>query len=482
MASPKPELSLPCSSESSVQDTCCWTMASPKPEPLSPCSSESAVQDNSYCTIASPKPEPSSSCSSESSLQDPNICTMAALNHEASYSAATQTQDSSFVDILNMPKIEPVVPTDSSLSSKIISMSHSKDPLVPEISKATYYTDTILLDMSVTPSFGDIKTPKDTKNRLKTEEILSQWNFRKLFSQLGTQYQCVQFAAERGLILKEKICQKHRKPMTLQNQGQLGTFNCRKSTCRYKQASISRARGTFFENAHLDIVVIFQLMYLFSHGYSYEQAIWETASVERGTTLSPPTVSHWYNSCREAIITYEMTHQTAKGKIGGLHKVVHIDHSKFGRRTHKKGKKIEGQWVIGMSELGSDELRLDVCPGNEICIENLVPLIKKHIEEGSIIQANYLRPYSCLSEHGYLFRKTNDSNGCSEQIDINPEKMDCGIKLEDQWARLGKAYKRNPYVKNFADWLVEYTWRYKIKTQHKDPFEELLNAVKFVYS
>lgn len=47
-----------------------------------------------------------------------------------------------------------------------------------------------------------------------------------------------------------------------------------------------------------------------------------------------------------------------EGKIGGPGKVVQIDESKFGRRKYNRGRHIEGHWVIGMLEDGSDDLRL----------------------------------------------------------------------------------------------------------------------------
>ena len=85
-------------------------------------------------------------------------------------------------------------------------------------------------------------------------------------------------------------------------------------------------------------------------------------------------------------------------KLGGPNKIVQIDESKFGKRKYNRGLQIEGHWVIGMIEDSNDDLRLEVCPDNERSAEVLVPLIKKHVQEGSVIHTDFWRAYSSLPE------------------------------------------------------------------------------------
>ncbi|CAG4986836.1 unnamed protein product [Parnassius apollo] len=192
---------------------------------------------------------------------------------------------------------------------------------------------------------------------LYSDEIRSMWNWRKIFSKLGTHEQCVQFAEERGLIPVDKICAYHRKPMILTKEaGQVGKFRCRKSNCRTK--TVSRAIGTWFENAHLSLTLIFQIMYAFSEGLSYNQTRKELAC-DDGLVVSARTVADWFSYCRETISIFELENQRAQGKIGGPNKVVQIDESKFGKRKFNRGRHIEGHWVIGMIEDGNDDLRLE---------------------------------------------------------------------------------------------------------------------------
>uniref|UniRef100_A0A2H1WZ44 SFRICE_041273 n=1 Tax=Spodoptera frugiperda TaxID=7108 RepID=A0A2H1WZ44_SPOFR len=121
-------------------------------------------------------------------------------------------------------------------------------------------------------------------------------------------------------------------------------------------------------------------MYAFSEGHSYEW-VQKQLSEEDQPVLSYKTIADWYSYCREVVVIYMLEHVTADRKIGGPNKIVQIDESKFGRRKYNRGRHIEGHWVIGMIEDGSDDLRLEVCPDNERMSEVLVPLIKKHLKK-----------------------------------------------------------------------------------------------------
>lgn len=243
------------------------------------------------------------------------------------------------------------------------------------------------------------------------------WNWRKIFTTFSSHEHCIQFAEERGLIPTQKMYPNHHKPMSLTKAaGQLGKFRYRKSNCRTK--GVSRACGTWFENARLSLTLIFQIMYAFSEGLTYHQTRKELAN-DDDSVLSTRTVADWFSYCRETIALYELENQRAQGKIGGPNKVVQIDESKFGKRKYNRGRHIEGHWVIGMIADGSDDLRLEVCPDNERSAAILVPLIKKHVQEGSIIHTDYWRAYMSLPEHGYTHRRVNHSNPTNKFVALD---------------------------------------------------------------
>ncbi|CAF4891312.1 unnamed protein product [Pieris macdunnoughi] len=112
---------------------------------------------------------------------------------------------------------------------------------------------------------------------------------------------------------------------------------------------------------------------------------------ETNLCFSRATITDWYSYCREVVVTYYLENQEVKGKIGGLGKIVQIGESKFGRRKYNKRRRVEGHWVLGMIEDGSEDKRLEVCPDNVRSAEVLVPLIKKSHSFMKLIEAiNYI--------------------------------------------------------------------------------------------
>ncbi|KAL4702457.1 hypothetical protein ACJJTC_018844 [Scirpophaga incertulas] len=172
---------------------------------------------------------------------------------------------------------------------------------------------------------------------------------------------------------------------------QHGTFRCRNSNCRNKKKS--QAAGTWFESARLPLTTIFELMYMFAHNFTYEEARRETASEERDTVLSFRTAADWYSYCREAVVVYEIEKEEERPMIGGPGKIVQMDESKFGKRKYNRGRQIEGHWIIGMIEDGSDDLRLEVCPNNGRTYDNEVmnvPILEDKMVQGTVkFQHNY---------------------------------------------------------------------------------------------
>ncbi|KAL4714668.1 hypothetical protein ACJJTC_012585 [Scirpophaga incertulas] len=176
-------------------------------------------------------------------------------------------------------------------------------------------------------------------------------------------------------------------------------------------------------------------MYMFAHNFTYEEARRETASEETDTVLSFRTIADWYSYCREAVVVYEIEKEEERPMIGGPGKIFQIDGSKFGKWKYNRGRQIEGHWIIGMSEDGSDDLRLEVCPNNERDPEN-----------------RFIAP-----------------DGTHTQ------------RIESHWRGLKRQFHISNFKGNFEDWVVECNWRRKIKITHKDLFEELLNVICYVY-
>ncbi|XP_014368034.2 uncharacterized protein LOC106718460 [Papilio machaon] len=362
---------------------------------------------------------------------------------------------------------EPHVPHSSSIDEPVVGTSGVAGPsrLAPAFSSSNTQDEAEVILGNSSGTSG---------RRMNSEELKARWNWRKIFSKLGTQEQCIQFAEDRDLLLKRKWCSYHKRWMSLSTaSGQVGRFRCYKSNCR--EQTRSRAIGTWFENARLPLTRLFELMYAFSAGLSYLQAVHELAT--ENSVVSYSTVTDWYSYCRETIVVFEIENQITRPKIGGSGKIVHIDESKCGVRKLNRGHQIDGHWVIAMIEDRRDDLRLEVCPENVQSAE-VLPLIMKHVEVGSTVHTDYWQAYTSLSDHGYTHIRVNH---------IDPENRFVATDgthtqgIESQWRGLKKSLRQHKNKQDFTDRLFEYTWRRRIRINNMDPFEELLKAVQHVY-
>ncbi|XP_017466934.1 PREDICTED: uncharacterized protein LOC108359533 [Rhagoletis zephyria] len=92
-------------------------------------------------------------------------------------------------------------------------------------------------------------------------------------------------------------------------------------------------------------------------------------------------------------------------KIGGVGSIVEIDESKFGRRKYHRGHAVEGQWVFGGVERGTNKCFL--VPVEKRDKETLLAVIKNWILPNTTIVSDFWKAYDCLSDEGYVHFKVN---------------------------------------------------------------------------
>ncbi|XP_036341746.1 uncharacterized protein LOC118751086 [Rhagoletis pomonella] len=316
-------------------------------------------------------------------------------------------------------------------------------------------------------------------NKLPALQIKNMWASYKVRDKLRTVEQCIAFSEQNGLMLRTKLCTTHRTPMAIYGMGSadLGSFRCRKGPCRTK-SSVSRAKGTWFENAKISLPHIFYMMHCYSGHYTQSQVKLE--NYVEGPCLSSRKITDWYNYCWEEVVYYQLEKEEHGAKIGGPGKIVQIDGSKFGKRKFNKGRRVEGHWVLGMIEDGSEDIRLEECPDNVRSTEVLIPLIQKHVAESTTIRTDFWKAYDCLPSYGYEYQKVNHSD--PDNPFVAPDGTHTQ-RIESQWRVVKRVFQKDNYnnTANFADIIVEFLWRKSIENNRQDPFEKLIEAVKHTY-
>ncbi|KAL7073284.1 hypothetical protein ACQ4LE_007346 [Meloidogyne hapla] len=161
------------------------------------------------------------------------------------------------------------------------------------------------------------------------------------------------------------------------------------------------------------------------------------------------------------IVDWYCLKERERGKIGGPNKIIQVDESKFGRRKYNRGRRIDGHWVLGLIENNSEDFRLIICPDNIRDAATLIPIIKKHVQEGSEIRTDAWRAYSTLNQNGYTHNVVNHSDPDNRFISrdgIHTQRIEANWRPAKDWFR----QRRLPGYR-FPDALVEYQWRRECK-------------------
>jgi transposase-like protein len=96
--------------------------------------------------------------------------------------------------------------------------------------------------------------------------------------------------------------------------------------------------------------------------------------------------------------------------IGGPGIVVEIDESKFGKRKHNRGHRVEGVWVVGGVER-TDKRKVFLITVERRNMAVLERVITRYVRPGSIIHTDCWRGYLNLSNLGYTHYTVNHSIG-----------------------------------------------------------------------
>ena len=151
---------------------------------------------------------------------------------------------------------------------------------------------------------------------------------------------------------------------------------------------------------------------------------------------------------------------------------------KLGKRKYERGRIVEGSWILGMLDIETNELRLEICPDNKRDKNTLLTLIQKHVRQNSTIFTDCWRGYTDLSASGFEHYCVN------HQLHfVDPESKVNTNKIESQWRPIRKRLARGGVSKDkLADHLCEFLWRHDSERQEKDPFNHLISIIAKQFS
>jgi transposase-like protein len=156
------------------------------------------------------------------------------------------------------------------------------------------------------------------------------------------------------------------------------------------------------------------------------------------------------------------------------------------------GFQIEGRWVVGMAHWHSKQWQIDNEIGCETRFfhverrdaETLLPLIQRHVHDGSIVFTDQWKAYVGLTKIGYAHQTVNHSENMVDPITLVNTQL-----IESSWRdlRLHIVRQTRNVRNNLPKYLAEYWWR----SLHKNPanrhrphtniFEYFLMLISSVY-
>jgi transposase-like protein len=269
-------------------------------------------------------------------------------------------------------------------------------------------------------------------------------NFLKLNELLDSQQSVIAFLENNRLIDSARRCMACDCDCTkIADSSTSDGIIWRCSRCRKKRSIRS---DSWFAMTKLPLKTMLQVIYCW-----VQEMPQDLVRLECGIGSSHTTVD-LYSCCRQ--ICYEYLESTGD-MLGGEGKVIEVDEAKFGRRKYHRGRRVDGVWVFGIVERGTNASKCCIIVVDKRDEETLLGEIKKFIAPGTIIYSDCWKAYSRLSEHGYTHQSVNHSLHFKDPV--------TGVhtnSIEGLWNLLRRWMPKFGTTKdNYASYFVEFIYR-----------------------
>lgn len=263
----------------------------------------------------------------------------------------------------------------------------------------------------------------------------------------ATEASTVQFLKEQGILDYPTCCP--RCNLVLPPPDKKHLLRCQKRPCVEKHSGAwkqSVFKGTFLENRKKGPKTVMFFLYHWLLGATNTQ-------LSSYLKLSNSTTQEYSTDVAELVATIVIGEQNT---IGGPGVVVEIDESKFGKRKHHRGHRVEGAWVFGGVEL-TTERRVFAVIVERRDEATLLPLIKQFIAPGSIIRSDCWSAYQNIELYmpEFNYEKVNHSDWF-----VDPVTGVHTNTIEGTWGAMKRGTPvRKRTKKQLQGCLFEFIWR-----------------------
>lgn len=237
--------------------------------------------------------------------------------------------------------------------------------------------------------------------------------------------------------------------------------------CNHCKVSVNGFKDTFFEDCRKGRGVFLFAIHAWIRGFTPSQ-------METECNISNRTVTTWTKLFRD-VIMWDLQRDMNAQVIGGDDVIVEIDESKFGKRKHHRGHRVEGTWVVGGVER-TPERRMFVEVVQDRSAATLMDIIQRHVAPGSQVYTDCWKGYRTdgLLDLEMIHATVNHSLHFKD-----PETMVHTNTIEGTWAGMKRKILPRYYSDDVIEpHLCEFIWR-RLHEEH--PLRDFLHALRDCY-
>lgn len=211
-------------------------------------------------------------------------------------------------------------------------------------------------------------------------------------------------------------------------------------------------------------------MYGFIYEFSYCDIKRETLS---NREMSSSTIASYFKLFRELIFALVEDIKNEVGLLGGDGSIIEVDECLIGNRMYHRGRFKVSQWIIGIIERSTDNIRLEAVASRDK--DTLLSILKKYVKPESTIITDCWKGYTCLDKYFKRHQTVNHSKNFKDPITGAYTQT-----IESQWRLLKKkvSIQHRNYNKrdeNLTIALCEHVYR-----QHYRKMDRKLFGIKFM--
>lgn len=289
--------------------------------------------------------------------------------------------------------------------------------------------------------------------------------FKLLLTKLSDQDILIEWCMNVGLIANRYECCKCGDNMKLYKRTDVidgFSWRCQKFGENKHDVRRRLRKGTWFDESTLSMSEILILTHMWCVQLSNQ-------SIKCELGVSPTTIVNWKSFCRDVCVELCMMDNE---QLGGIGLIVEIAENKFGSRKSHREMRVDGTWVFGGVERGTDKCFVTVV--RERCKSELLKVIKQYIKPGTTIISDIWKSYNCSKDEDFVELAKNSLLNFKEPVggaDTN--------SIRGTWSAIKRNIGQNHCTDQFDSYLFEYMWRRKNK--HADMTRRFLECVKLIY-